>query len=152
MKNLILSDLNNFVLKDKKNIYTGPWCFLKKYKFKDFLINKDFDYQFLKHGLSRSKSMIKSKLLDQSFIAGLGNIYVDESLWLAKIHPEKKSDTISGIKIRRLSDAIPMILKKAIEHNGTTIINFSFGNDSIGSYKEKLNVFFIIPICSLAYF
>ena len=85
--------------------------------------------------------MIKSKLLDQSFIAGLGNIYVDESLWLAKIHPEKKSDTISGIKIRRLSDAIPMILKKAIEHNGTTIINFSFGNDSIGSYKEKLNVF-----------
>ena len=85
--------------------------------------------------------MIKSKLLDQSFIAGLGNIYVDESLWLAKIHPEKKSDTISVIKIRRLSDAIPMILKKAIEHNGTTIINFSFGNDSIGSYKEKLNVF-----------
>ena len=49
-----------------------------------------FDYQFLKHGLSRSKSMIKSKLLDQSFIAGLGNIYVDESLWLAKIHPKKK--------------------------------------------------------------
>ena len=54
---------------------------------------------------------------------------------------EKKPDTIIGIKIRRLSDAIPMILKKAIEHNGTTIINFSFGNDSIGSYKEKLNVF-----------
>ena len=141
-----------FILDNKKSIYYKDYRkFGRIYYFNDLNylenklgcepLSKDFDYQFLKHGLSKSNSMIKSKLLDQSFIAGLGNIYVDESLWLAKIHPEKKSDTISGIKIRRLSDAIPMILKKAIEHNGTTIINFSFGNDSIGSYKEKLNVF-----------
>ena len=140
------------ILDNKKSVYYKDYRkFGRIYYFNDLNylenklgcepLSKDFYYQFLEHGLSKSNSMIKSKLLDQSFIAGLGNIYVDESLWLAKIHPEKKSDTISVIKIRRLSDAIPMILKKAIEHNGTTIINFSFGNDSIGSYKEKLNVF-----------
>ena len=104
-------------------------------------LSSDFDYYYLYNGLKRSKGVIKTKLLDQSFIAGLGNIYVDESLWRAKIHPLKKCNTISKQKIKQLAISIPQILQKAIDHNGTTIINFSFGNSSIGNYKDELDVF-----------
>jgi len=85
--------------------------------------------------------MIKPLLLNQKHIAGLGNIYIDECLWKAKIHPKKKSLTISKSKIKTLSEAIPKILNQAIEFNGTTIINFSYGNQVSGEFKQFLKVF-----------
>ena len=84
---------------------------------------------------------MKPLLLDQSFIAGLGNIYVDEALWQAGIHPESRSSQIGTKKTDLLCCVIKKILKKAIGLNGTTIINFSYGQNSMGSYKEKLNIF-----------
>ena len=104
-------------------------------------LSSSFDLVYLLNGLKKSRGMIKPKLLDQSFIAGLGNIYVDESLWQAKIHPCKISMNISSQKIKRLWKAIPIILQSAIDFNGTTIINFSYGNKIPGGYKKYLNVF-----------
>ena len=85
--------------------------------------------------------MIKPKLLDQQFIAGIGNIYADESLWTARIHPMEKSCNISTVKIYRLHGAIQVILKTAIGHKGTTIINFSPGDRTRGNFADYLNVF-----------
>ena len=104
-------------------------------------LSSTFDFLYLLKGLKKSRGMIKPKLLDQSFIAGLGNIYVDESLWQARIHPRKISMNISNLKIRRLWKAIPNILRSAIDYNGTTIINFSYGNKIPGGFKKYLNVF-----------
>jgi len=100
-----------------------------------------FTSQYLVDRLKTIKRMIKPLLLDQSFIAGIGNIYADEALWMSRIHPEKKSNEISYPKIKNLHSAIQSVLKRAIEYNGTTIINFTFGEESTGSYHEKLHAF-----------
>jgi len=104
-------------------------------------LSAEFNYEFLLTSIKRSNGMIKPFLLNQKHIAGLGNIYIDESLWLSKIHPKKISSSISKPKIEILSEAIPKILTQAIEFNGTTIINFSYGNQVAGDFKQFLNVF-----------
>ena len=85
--------------------------------------------------------MVKSLLLDQKFIAGLGNIYVDESLWQAKIHPKAISSKVNRKKINDLCFSIKTILQNAIQHKGTTIINFNYAENKKGNYKNQLKVF-----------
>jgi len=84
-----------------------------------------FDPAFTPHVLySRMQSrhrQIKPLLLDQSFLAGMGNIYTDEALHLAGIHPLSESDKISLKKAEKLFDAIRSVLEAGIAHNGATI-------------------------------
>ena len=103
--------------------------------------SSEFSHSYVAAVLKKSAGMIKPFLLNQKHIAGLGNIYVDEALWRAKIHPKKRSNSISRPKVMVLAKAIPDILKKAIDFNGTTIINFSYGNEVPGDFKQFLNVF-----------
>ena len=101
--------------------------------------DKEFTLNWLKKGLlSRSRS-IKHLLLDQKFICGLGNIYIDEILWMSKIHPQRKSDKIKNTKV--LYESILLILNNSINHHGTTIINFAFDNMKTGDFKNKLKVY-----------
>ena len=104
-------------------------------------LSSNFTFSYFHSGIKKSKGIIKSRLLNQSFVAGLGNIYVDEALWMAKIHPQKICCKISKIKIQNLFKAIPNILNRAIDFNGTTFINFSYGNEVSGDFKDYLNVF-----------
>ncbi len=101
----------------------------------------EFTNEWLKNNLHTRKRQIKALLLDQHFIAGLGNIYVDEVLWLARIHPLSISNTVSIHKINMLHKSIKVILEKAIRFNGTTFINFSFKDGVPGSYRDQLKVF-----------
>lgn len=84
---------------------------------------------------------IKPLLLDQSVIAGLGNIYVDEALWEARIHPQTRSDRVSRPATRRLHRAIQSILTAAVAEQGTTIVNFYFGEGQSGNFRQFLKVF-----------
>ena len=86
------------------------------------------------------KRNIKSLLLDQSFISGLGNIYVDESLWKSRIHSNSISNAIPLKNIQLLYQSIQTILTDAIDSQGTTIINFSVNGES-GQYANKLYVY-----------
>jgi formamidopyrimidine-DNA glycosylase len=90
-------------------------------------------------------SKIKPVLLDQTVIAGLGNIYVDESLWQAGIHPERRADTLTPAEIRKLHQAIRMVLQKAVENCGTTLgsgeTNFYSVAGRRGRNSDALNVF-----------
>ena len=104
-------------------------------------LSSKFNYDYLLERFKISNGMIKPFLLNQKHIAGLGNIYIDECLWLSKIHPKIIASKISKPKIKILSKAIPKILTQAIEFNGTTIINFSYGNQVTGDFKQFLNVF-----------
>src|SRR4030088_2841485 len=63
---------------------------------------------------------IKSLLLDQAFVAGIGNLYADEALWEARVHPLRSADSLSKLEMRRLAIAIKQVLLRGIEHNGTS--------------------------------
>ena len=88
---------------------------------------KKFTLSKLQELLSCKRKM-KPLLLDQTKIAGIGNIYADESLFAAKIHPETISCKLSESQLRKLHLAIPTILKKSIRFQGTTLVDESYTN------------------------
>ena len=104
-------------------------------------LSKDFTSKWLYDQLHKRKRMIKPLLLDQQFIVGLGNIYVDEALWESGIHPKAISNQIGQKRSNRLSTSIKAILNSAISFQGTTIINFSYGQNKKGNFSNELNIF-----------
>ena len=103
--------------------------------------DRNFTFTWLKDNISTKKRQMKALLLDQKFIAGLGNIYVDEILWKSRIHPLKISNQLSQKNITNLFNCILPILDESIKFHGTTIINFKFDNMKTGNYRTKLNVY-----------
>ncbi len=85
--------------------------------------------------------MIKPALLDQSFIAGLGNIYADESLYFSKIHPRRLTGSLSTKKLTGLHGHIQRLLKKSIKLMGTTVDSYSGVNGQTGRYQKYLAVY-----------
>jgi formamidopyrimidine-DNA glycosylase len=90
--------------------------------------------------LHRSKKPVKTLLLDQSVIAGIGNIYADEILFASKIHPETPANQITLKQAETLLENTREILKKALEAKGTTIRSFTSGNHQPGSFQNFLKV------------
>lgn len=84
---------------------------------------------------------IKGALLDQHFIAGLGNIYVDEALFEARIHPETGTDSIGSARAAELLSAIQSVLERAISHRGTTFGTYMDLNGRPGENAPALKVF-----------
>ena len=82
--------------------------------------------------------MIKPALLDQTFLAGLGNIYADESLYFTRIHPRKLTNRISIKKLEELHSIIQKMLKKAISLMGTSVDSFTGVNGKTGRYQKYL--------------
>ena len=103
--------------------------------------DKAFTGEWLYINLKKRKKMIKSFLLDQSILAGLGNIYIDEVLWESMIYPTRLSNNISRKQSDLLFKSILDTLDKSISYHGTTLINFSFDGFKTGGYKEHLKVF-----------
>jgi formamidopyrimidine-DNA glycosylase len=91
--------------------------------------------------LQKSKRQVKSLLLDQRVIAGLGNIYVDESLYRSRVHPLRAASSLKTDEIRRLSQAIRSILTQAIKHLGTTFDSYSGVNGDAGGFARYLRVY-----------
>ena len=84
-------------------------------------LGADFTAEWLRHALQKKKRRVKPLLLDQTFLAGLGNIYTDEALHIAKIHPLAASDSINARQARGLWEAIRNVLKEGIRRNGASI-------------------------------
>lgn len=99
-------------------------------------------FSCLLDGYSRQ---IKPFLLDQQYISGLGNIYVDEALWEAKIHPQRITNTLSDKEKRDLFSAIPKVLQKGINNLGTSLgshrANYFSVSGRRGGNQYQLNVF-----------
>ncbi len=104
-------------------------------------LGDNFTKEFLIKGLKARKRNIKYLLLDQKFIAGLGNIYTDECLWISNIHPNSISYKIPNKNIHKLFNSIKAVLLESLDSMGTTIINYSFVNGKSGEYANKLRVF-----------
>ena len=106
---------------------------------------KGFTAALLAERLRQRNRLLKSLLLDQAFIAGLGNIYVDEALWNAKLHPNRISASLSQGEIKALHRAIPKVLKRGLKNLGTSLgtgeANFYSVARRRGRNKDELKVF-----------
>jgi formamidopyrimidine-DNA glycosylase len=89
----------------------------------------------------RTKSAIKAVLLDQTVIAGVGNIYADESLWGAKIHPETRVADLTDSQLQTLFAALRDVLRLSIEKGGSTDRNYVNAEGQRGSYLTFASVF-----------
>ncbi len=89
----------------------------------------------------RRARMIKPALLDQRFIAGIGNLYADEALHLSRIHPMRRTDTIARRKLIELHGHLQDLLRRSIDHEGTTIISFAGVDGRSGSFQTLLRVY-----------
>src|SRR5690606_4768087 len=91
--------------------------------------------------IRKRSGKIKPLLLNQEFIVGLGNIYVDEALFAAREHPETTVDQLSDYKISKLYRAIRETLKAAVEQGGTTIKSYVNGQGEMGMFQQRLRVY-----------
>lgn len=102
--------------------------------------SKDFTPEYLSDVFKR-KAGIKSLLLDQSVVAGLGNIYVDEVLFAAGVHPSRKANSLTSEEIRAIHAATRDILGRAIEARGTTFDSYHDAFGETGKFQHQLKVF-----------
>lgn len=86
--------------------------------------------------LAESRRPLKPLLLDQRVIAGLGNIYADESLHRAGIHPQTPADTVKPAQVRRLHTAIRQVLRQAIKCNGSSVSDYRDSNNHPGTFQR----------------
>jgi formamidopyrimidine-DNA glycosylase len=99
-----------------------------------------FTARIFRAGLRARRGRLKPLLLDQSFIAGIGNIYADEALWAARLHPLRSAGTLRPADEGRLYQAIRRILAEAVERRGSSIDDYT-APDGDGSMQEHLFVY-----------
>lgn len=105
-------------------------------------LEDNFTVEIFKERLLKKKnSLIKPTILDQSVIAGVGNIYADEALWRAKIHPETRIKDFSNIDFKNLHESIRFVMNKSIEKGGSTDRNYVNADGSRGNYLEYAAVY-----------
>lgn len=97
-----------------------------------------FNGKFLYDCCQKSTKPIKSLIMNQQVVVGVGNIYATESLFLAKISPKRASNTLSLDDCKRLVKHIKQILKKAIEQGGSTLKDFTVGAGKTGYFTQTL--------------
>jgi formamidopyrimidine-DNA glycosylase len=102
----------------------------------------DFDGRILAGKLRGRRGRLKSLLLDQAFLAGVGNLYADEALWVARLHPLRTADTLKKAEVQRLAEAITRVLADAITRRGTSFdTNYRDANGEPGENQDFLNAY-----------
>jgi formamidopyrimidine-DNA glycosylase len=91
--------------------------------------------------LANTSRCLKAVLLDQSIVAGVGNIYADESLFEARLHPARRACDLSPDDAARLGRAVEDVLQRAIDRRGSTIRNYVGGSGLSGGYQEEFLVY-----------
>lgn len=97
--------------------------------------------QFAERFKKRAKTSIKAALLDQTVVAGVGNIYADEALWGAKLHPLRLVGSLSRAEFKRLYKELRSVMNLAIEKGGSTDKNYVNAEGKRGSYMDFARVF-----------
>ena len=91
--------------------------------------------------LKGRSARLKTLLLDQTFIAGVGNIYADEALWRARLHPLRAADTLTSQEVRRLHRAVRSVLRLGIANRGTSLADYVGADGEPGDNAEQLTVY-----------
>lgn len=104
-------------------------------------LSNEFNGDYLYLAARHKRQCIKSFIMTNKIVVGVGNIYAAEALFLAGIHPETKTDTLSQAQIQRLSEQIKHVLQQAIEAGGTTLRDFYAADGKPGYFSNKLHVY-----------
>lgn len=104
-------------------------------------LDKDFTLKYFSESLKNKKSKIKTVLMGQSIVVGVGNIYTDESLFRAKINPRRSASTLKQDEIKRLHKAIIEILLKATKAGGSSVATYRLIDESRGNYAREHKVY-----------
>ena len=115
-------------------------------EFKNFgpeALGQDFSLAYFKQVLSKSRRAIKLVLLDQKKLAGVGNIYANEALFMAKIDPRRPANSLSDLEIKKLRLATRDVLAQAIKKGGTTANDDAYrqANGKVGTFQKYLQVY-----------
>jgi formamidopyrimidine-DNA glycosylase len=103
-------------------------------------LSDEFTLRVFRARLRRRKGRLKPLLLDQSFVAGVGNIYADEALWLARLHPLRRAEGLRPADERRLYLAMRSVLAEAIERRGSSVDDYT-APEGDGTMQERLAVY-----------
>jgi formamidopyrimidine-DNA glycosylase len=103
-------------------------------------LDDTFTLRAFRARLRRHRGRLKTTLLDQSFIAGVGNIYADESLWRARLHPLRSARSLNTDQERRLYDALRGVMREAIERRGSSVDDYT-APEGDGEMQEHLDVY-----------
>lgn len=141
---------NGFVLiyNDVRRFGYFKYYFKKKLNEISFLkklgpepLGNRFNYEYFKNFIKSKKKNIKSLLMDQTFVSGLGNIYVNEALFMTKINPLKACCNLDTKDINQLIKNIKSILRKSIKSGGSTIRDFKNSSGKSGSFQQFFKVY-----------
>ncbi|HEX7003781.1 MAG TPA: bifunctional DNA-formamidopyrimidine glycosylase/DNA-(apurinic or apyrimidinic site) lyase [Trueperaceae bacterium] len=104
-------------------------------------LSDEFTARGFHQALLRSSVPVKTYLLSQKPVAGVGNIYADEALWLARVHPETPAQLVSRAKAQELHEAIRTVLEASVAAQGTTLNDYRTVNGEVGAFLEQLAVY-----------
>ena len=104
-------------------------------------LSPEFTEDYFAKALKNKTKKIKNLLLDQTVVAGLGNIYVDEVLWQAKINPVAEPKDLTKQQVQDLYEAINSTIKEATKLGGTTVHSFLNAEGQAGGYQDRLEVY-----------
>ena len=100
-----------------------------------------FNFKFFKHYIINKNKNLKNILMDQKFISGLGNIYVNEILFLSRLNPKKSARTLKDHEIIKIIKNTKKILKKSIIFGGSSINDFENTDGKKGNFQQQFNVY-----------
>ncbi len=103
-------------------------------------LDTEFTVKTLAERLHKRQAPVKAVLLDQGFIAGIGNMYADEVLFNAKIHPLRKADSLSTLEIMNLHKAIIDVLRSAIDSKGASVDTYKRPDGQLGTAHDNFRV------------
>lgn len=104
-------------------------------------LEKAFTADTLAHALHGAKTAIKKALMDQRRLAGVGNIYANEALWLARIDPSRPAHGLTSAEIKQLHKAVVGVLRRAVAGRGTTVRDYRTGTGEPGTFQGRLAVY-----------
>ena len=127
----------------------GTWLLLEERELEEYLgkrlggepLAEGFTAHRLGSRLAGRRAPIKAALLDQKAVAGLGNIYVDEALWYARLHPLRPAGELAPEELRALHRAIRRALRTGVERQGATLRDYRTPDGSAGSMQLEFNVY-----------
>ena len=127
----------------------GTWLLLEPGELDPYLavkngpepLGKDFTTRFLRERLRNRTAPLKAALLDQRTVAGLGNIYVDEALWFARLHPHEPAGLLATEQIRAVHRGIRRALERGIARQGATLRDYRTPDGGSGSMQYEFNAY-----------
>ncbi len=104
-------------------------------------LSDEFTVKFLKSALEHRSAPIKPLLLNQKYVVGLGNIYVDEALHSAVIHPERSPQSLKNTEWKRLHEAVVTTLQAAVDAGGSSVKSYVNGQGEMGMFQQQLRAY-----------